>query len=81
MAIEISEIRQRPREMTEKNEDSRDFRNCAWSLPVKNAELVWNCKRKKLQFRVPDLGIGVCPCRYWVHGSKAVKKESGKSLF
>lgn len=74
--------------MTEENMDGRDFRNCGWAVPVKNVELAWDCKRKKMRFLIRDLEIGICPCRYWVHRGKIAKKaektssgEPGKSLF
>jgi len=70
--------------MTDKD---RDFRNCGFSGKSKKLSEAYFCNRKKLQLNDADLGIGICPCRDWIHMTlrqKDPKNGSGKpenSLF
>jgi hypothetical protein len=56
----------------------RDFRNCGWAGKTKNLVDAYFCNKKRLQLREADLGIGLCPCKYWIHRVEA-KAEREKS--
>lgn len=62
----------------------RDWKNCGWSGKTKNLVDAYFCNKKRLQLRDADIGIGLCPCRYWIHRAerqaeraKASKTGSG----
>jgi hypothetical protein len=59
--------------------EDRDFRNCAWSGKAKNLSEAYFCNRKRLQLREADVGIGICPCRDWIHVSQRAAKHGQTS--